>query len=144
MSRSYISKKIKSLVRTRANHCCEYCQYLENYSPQSFSMEHIIPLHDGGENTLSNLALSCQGCNNHKHIKTSVLDEVSQKIVPLFHPRNDTWKEHFRWNENFSEIEAITDIGRVSIKTLKLNRSNLINFRIALFLTGEHPPLHTL
>lgn len=72
MSRGYISKKKKELIRKRANFCCEYCQSLEDFSPQTFSMEHIIPIVLGGNDTLSNLALSYQTCNNHKYNKIKV------------------------------------------------------------------------
>lgn len=90
MSRGYISKKKKELIRKRANFCCEYCQSLEDFSPQTFSMEHIIPIVLGGNDTLSNLALSCQTCNNHKYNKIKVFDDETQQILPLFNPRKDT------------------------------------------------------
>ena len=144
MSRGYISKKKKELIRKRANFCCEYCQSLEDFSPQTFSMEHIIPIILGGNDTLSNLALSCQTCNNHKYNKIKVFDDETQQILPLFNPRKDTWTEHFQWSIDFINIVPLTDIGRVTIRTLDLNRPNLLNFRYAVTLAGEHPPLHTL
>ena len=33
---------------------------------QSFSVEHIIPRGRDGDSSRGNLALSCQGCDNHK------------------------------------------------------------------------------
>lgn len=144
MSRDYISKKKKASVRKRANYCCEYCQSLEDFSPQTFSMEHVIPIILGGNSTLANLALSCQTCNNHKYNKIEVFDEVTQQTISLFNPRKDVWTEHFQWSDDFKYILSITDIGRVTSKTLDLNRPSLLNFRYAVALAGKHPPLHTL
>lgn len=55
------------LVAERARGACEYCGSLVLYSTQSFSIEHIVPLHKGGSSELENLAFSCQGCNGHKY-----------------------------------------------------------------------------
>ncbi|MDF5724675.1 MAG: HNH endonuclease signature motif containing protein [Rhizonema sp. PD37] len=49
----------------RAKGCCEYCYIQVKFATQSFSLEHILPRYKGGETSLENLALSCQGCNNH-------------------------------------------------------------------------------
>jgi hypothetical protein len=114
------------------------------YSAQSFSVEHIIPRHKGGENALNNLAFACQGCNNSKHIKTNVFDVVSQQMVPLFNPRQHQWSEHFVWRDDYTIVIGITPIGRVTVQVLKLNRSGVVNLRRALFILGEHPPIDTL
>jgi 5-methylcytosine-specific restriction endonuclease McrA len=39
-------------VIRRAHGCCEYCLSQELYSPDSFSVEHIVPLAKGGTMTL--------------------------------------------------------------------------------------------
>lgn len=41
------------------------------------------------------------------------------------------------------KIIGITPKGRATIETLKLNRENVINHRMVLFLYGVHPPKHT-
>lgn len=61
----------------------------EQFSSSPFSIEHIIPISKKGSNKLSNLALSCQGCNNFKYNKMAGLDLESNKEVKLFHPRQD-------------------------------------------------------
>jgi 5-methylcytosine-specific restriction endonuclease McrA len=73
MSRTYLEKKKKKFVREHANFCCEYCQSSEDFSTQTFVMEHIIPIYANGDNSTDNLALSCQGCNGFKYVKTNVL-----------------------------------------------------------------------
>lgn len=144
MSRIYISKATKRFIRTRACGCCEYCQSLEAFSTHSFSIEHLIPISLGGDNGLNNLALSCQGCNGHKYNKIAVFDRATKSEVPLFNPRKERWIKHFRWNGDFTLILPVTAIGRITIHTLKLNRPNLLNLRKAVFLMGEHPPIHTI
>ena len=140
MSKRYVPADLRRSVEERAKKCCEYCRALADFSPQSFSVEHILPIHSGGETILENLALSCQGCNNHKAAKTTVIDPATGECVPLFHPRLQKWYEHFAWNTDYTEIVGLTPIGRATVKELLLNRSGLVNLRRVLYSAGEHPP----
>ena len=139
---NYISRKDKDTVAERANFCCEYCFTQLNYSSDSFSIEHIIPLVKGGTNDLDNLAFSCQGCNNRKYIKTEARDELTGQFVSLYHPRLDKWHKHFKWSNDKLLILGITAKGRVTIKALDLNRFGVVNLRGLLMLIDEHPPHH--
>jgi hypothetical protein len=130
----------KRTVIERAKGCCEYCQSQARFSTQSFAAEHIIPRYAGGESTLENLALSCMGCNSHKHTKTHAIDPETGQDVSLFHPRRQNWSDHFAWSEDFTLVIGRTPIGRATIETLHLNRSELINLRRVLYAVGEHPP----
>jgi hypothetical protein len=136
-----LSLSERARVVERAKGCCEYCKSQEQYSPDPFSVEHIIPLSKGGTNTLDNLAFACQGCNNRKYTSIQALDPVSQSTVPLFHPRQYAWGEHFAWNDDSTLILGITPIGRAAIEKLQLNRLGLVNLRRILFEAGEHPPV---
>ncbi|MBV7331348.1 HNH endonuclease [Chloroflexi bacterium TSY] len=51
MLESRVSPHMKKVVKKRAKNCCEYCWSQEEYSPDSFSIEHITPLSKGGPNT---------------------------------------------------------------------------------------------
>ena len=132
---------LRAYVKRRAKSCCEYCKAPQSHSPDPFSLEHIIPRTKGGEDKLSNLAFSCQGCNNHKHIHTEAPDPLTGKKVPLFHPRKDKWEQHFKWSKAFSHIVGTTSTGRATVRRLELNRKGLLNLRKALFLSGQHPPV---
>lgn len=90
-----VTAQQKRAIAKRALDCCEYCRSQARFSMQSFSIEHIVPLQKGGPTTLENLALSCQGCNGHKSIKTEGRDPVSRDLVPLYNPRIHRWKDHF-------------------------------------------------
>jgi hypothetical protein len=126
-------------VFARAKGCCEYCQSQARFATQSFAAEHIIPRYVGGTTTLDNLALSCLGCNSHKHTKTDALDPISGLKTPLFHPRQEAWSEHFCWDDDFRQIVGRTPTGRATVEALQLNRPELINLRRVLYLAGEHP-----
>lgn len=131
---------IRRSVAERARGCCEYCQSQERFCPSSFSVEHIVPRSKGGSNHRQNLALSCQGCNGAKYVKTRGRDSVSGEIVPLFHPRRDRWDEHFEWDTTYVLILAKTPIGRVTVESLRLNRPFLQNLRLIARAAGHHPP----
>ncbi len=141
MSDSHIPNELRKQVIERAKSCCEYCYSQSRFAMQSFSIEHILPTSKGGLSVESNLALSCQGCNNHKYNKTEGRDPISGQLAALFHPRHHTWTDHFVWNEDYSLIIGITPIGRATVETLQLNRDGLINLRRVLYQMGEHPPL---
>ena len=87
-----------------------------------------------------NLALICQGCNNHKYDKVAEFDAELQQVSPLYHPRQQIWAEHFTWNSDFQEILGLTSTGRATIATLQMNRDRVVNLRRVLVLTGDHPP----
>jgi hypothetical protein len=144
MANKYISQKNKDFIRQLAYRCCEYCQSQEAYSTQNFSMEHIIPSHLGGSNEIDNLALCCQGCNNHKFTKVGLFDKVMNEFIPFFHPRQDIWTEHFNWSEDFMLIIPLTKKGEVTLEVLKMNRQQVVNWRMAILSIGKHPPSHTI
>jgi HNH endonuclease len=136
----YITAKMRQAVAERAKGYCEYCACPDCFSPQPFAIDHILPRVKGGKNILENLALICQGCNNHKYDKVEGLDPELQKTAPLYHPRRQVWAEHFAWSDDFQMIIGRTSTGRATIATLKLNRDRVVNLRRVLYVTGDHPP----
>ncbi|MGH9800799.1 MAG: hypothetical protein ACRD82_10580 [Blastocatellia bacterium] len=70
-------------------------------------------------------------------------DPVSQKMVPLFHPRQQIWMEHFAWNEDYTLVSGLTATGRATVERLKLNRKSVVNLRRALATLNLHPPFST-
>lgn len=143
MPESRVTAQQKKAVAERANGCCEYCKSQVRFAIQPFSIEHIIPRSLGGETVLDNLAFSCQGCNNHKYNKTEERDPVSGDTVPLYHPRQQRWGDHFAWNDDFTLIIGLTPTGRSTVKALQLNREGVVNLRRVLYAIGEHPPVES-
>ena len=140
MRKSRVTAKKRRLVVERAQGCCEYCLSQVRFSTQSFSIEHIIPQEKGGKTEVENLALSCQGCNNHKYTKTEGYDPVSRQSVPLYHPRQQQWGAHFAWNDDYTLIIGLTATGRATVETLHLNREGVVNLRRLLYTAKKHPP----
>ena len=140
MTNAPIGRAIRQAVWERASFCCEYCFSQGKYCPDPLSVEHLIPRSRGGSNDESNLALSCQGCNGYKHVAVSATDPVTEKDVPLYHPRLDVWSDHFAWSAGFTEIIGKTPTGRATVERRRLNRAPLVNLRIVLRSLGKHPP----
>ena len=137
---AYISVELQRQIRTRWLDCCAYCLTAESLTATTFEFEHIIPRSAGGETTLENLCLSCPSCNRYKTNRQQIVDRVTEQTIPLFHPQLQVWKEHFNWNDDASEIVGITDVGRATIDTLKMNRPQLVRVRKLWVKLGEHPP----
>ena len=136
----YVPAKLRNSVANRASFICEYCRSREDFSAESFAVEHIFPRTLGGKTVAENLAYSCLGCNSHKAVKTKAIDPISETSAALFNPRTQIWSEHFAWSVDFTEIIGLTPIGRATITALKLNRKGVKNLRWALFIVGKHPP----
>jgi len=84
-----IPQFIQRKVRNRANFLCEYCHADERWQFVPFTIDHVVPLAEGGADEPDNLALACFNCNRYKSNKLSV-DDIS-----LFNPRAMSWNEHF-------------------------------------------------
>jgi 5-methylcytosine-specific restriction endonuclease McrA len=144
MPEQKISKHYKMLVAARANYYCEYCKCLKSFVPGPFHIDHIVPSSKGGNSNLKNLAYACNGCNGHKYQKTHAADPLTGEMVELFHPRNNQWKKHFKWSNDFLLVEGLTSTGRATIEAMYLNRMELVNLRAVLSEIGKHPPKETL
>jgi hypothetical protein len=140
MPESRISAELRQQISVRAGGCCEYCRSQARYATQAFSVEHILPRVQGGATSLDNLALACQGCNNHKYDKVAAPDPVNGQHVPLYHPRRDRWDTHFAWSDDFTLMIGITPTGRATVESLQLNRDGVVNLRRLLYAIGQHPP----
>ena len=98
-----ISQFIQLKVRKRANYLCEYCHADERWQFVTFTIDHIIPTSQGGDDSLENLALACFNCNRLKSDKQFI------GKIPLFNPRQMIWNEHFIWSKDFLRILPKTD-----------------------------------
>ena len=130
----------KRLVELRASQRCEYCRTPARFVPKALSVEHVIPRSRHGSPADNNLALACQGCNNHKYVRVEAEDPVGGGTVPLFHPRRDRWPVHFVWSQDGTEMLGLTPVGRATVEVLRLNRPGLIELRRLLVMAKLHPP----
>lgn len=140
MSRNKITETLQQQIRQRANYLCEYCHASEQYQYVRFTVEHIIPISQGGTNNFDNLALACFHCNRRKSDNVAATDPESQTSVPLFNPRCDRWSVHFAWSADGLLVVGLTPTGRATVDSLALNRERVINIRAADKEIGRHPP----
>jgi hypothetical protein len=82
-------------------------------------VEHIIPRKHRGADEPSNLALACYHCNLHKGPNLAGIDPDTGLVVELFHPRVQTWEEHFTFDEGW--IIGRTPCGRATVDVLEMN-----------------------
>ena len=127
MSNSYISSSLRKTVYKRANNRCEYCLISQVATFASHQIDHIIAQKHEGLTKLDNLALSCTLCNQYKGSDLTSIDSKTGKIVPLFHPRQDKWLEHFHVTEG--KIIPKTAKGRVTAKLLQFNTKERVEER---------------
>jgi hypothetical protein len=140
-SRSKLSAELQQQIRARANYLCEYCHTSEQWQYVQFTIDHILPIAQGGTDNFDNLALACFHCNRRKTDKTTAIEPQTEQQVPLFNPRHDHWSDHFIWSADGLIIIGITAIGKATIAALALNRDRAINIRAADYQIGRHPPI---
>lgn len=125
---------VRRLVRERANRRCEYCGLAEAYIYIPHHIDHIRPKQHGGDDSLMNLALACQGCNLKKGINLAGIDPESGTMVALFNPREQIWSEHFVFRGAL--IIGITSVGQVTVQVLDMNSRERVKIREDLRATG--------
>jgi hypothetical protein len=126
-------------VAERAGHRCEYCRAPEVIFNLPFEVEHIQPSAHGGLNDETNLALACRACNLAKSDHRDAIDELTQEVVRLFHPREDRWDEHFRVDMETALIHGLTPIGRATADRLQMNRLVQLEARKQWMALGLFP-----
>jgi hypothetical protein len=130
----------KQFILQRSHYCCEYCISQTKYSSVTFSIEHTFPRSKGGTNDLENLAIACQSCNNAKYNHTEAIDPITGNYVLLYNPRQERWRSHFFWSEDYILIIGLTPTGRATVARLDLNREGVVNLRQALHSLDKHAP----
>jgi hypothetical protein len=115
----------RQLVVARAGGACEYCRLLEAACGVTFHIEHVVPRSQGGPTALSNLALSCPGCNLAKADRTLGRDRRGTERR-LFSPRDFEpsslgWHLHFQLDRDSGLILARTPVGEATVRTLEMN-----------------------
>jgi hypothetical protein len=113
-----INAALRRRVRKRAGNRCEYCRCHQDELPfVTFHVEHIIARQHGGSDSALNLCLACHWCNFHKG--TNIATRVDAQLVPLFHPRQHLWNEHFATEGD--TVIGLTAIGRGTVRLLDMN-----------------------
>ncbi|MBX2929939.1 MAG: HNH endonuclease [Saprospiraceae bacterium] len=74
---------MRQFLEERAGACCEYCKANVVFSPNPFTIDHIIPKSAGGSDDPENLAYACFGCNRSKHDHTKAFDPFHKVRLPF-------------------------------------------------------------
>ena len=122
----------------RAGNRCEYCGMSQVEQEAQFHPCHIVPVHEGGNDSQDNMALACVSCSFRKGDRRVAVDPLTGKTVPLFHPRLQAWGEHFEWKA--IRVAGRSATGRATMQLLKMNRVLAQSLREEEQLRGRHPP----
>ena len=127
----------RDLVRRRAGDRCEYCRLPQEASVLTFHIDHIVAkqhvvqVRDEPEF----LCLACNRCNAYKGTNLASIDPSSNEQVPLYHPRNNVWEDHFLMRGG--EVVGITAIGRATVRLLNMNAPQRLELRQQWINEGE-------
>jgi hypothetical protein len=126
---------IRTLTRQRAGGRCEYCHLPDEFASLArFHVEHIIARKHGGADDPGNRCWSCHRCNLCKSSNLSGIDGTTGRLAPLFHPRRQLWKRHFRWQGPV--LIGLTATGRATIAVLDINNPRRLELRQNLIAAG--------
>ena len=134
------ASSFRSLVTARAGGACEYCRLVEAATGVTFHVDHILPRSQGGPTTLSNLALSCPGCNLSKAERVIAADRQGQ-LQRLYNPRSFEppslgWHLHFILDTASGFILPRTAVAEATIEALGMNDESRVFARILQIRIG--------
>jgi HNH endonuclease len=132
-----IPEELRRFVAKRAEFRCEYCLVHEEDSLSPHQVDHIVGRKHGGGTDPPNLAYACLRCNLWKGSDVGTVDPGTGVAARLFHPRLDRWTEHFEIRG--AALEGTTEVGRATVKVLKLNHEHRLAERELLARAGRYP-----
>ena len=137
---SHLPADLRARLLEVDNRHCAYCHTTEANTGQPMTIDHILPQAQGGETTFENLCFAYRRCNEFKGSITSAQDPLTGDMVSVFHPRQQTWNEHFQWDESGVLLLGLTAVGRATIVALNMNNAIIVDARRRWVSVGWHPP----
>ena len=135
-----VPSALRSYIAQRDKRRCAYCLTTEENCGLRMHLDHIIPEGVGGLTIPDNLCLACFSCNVYKGVQQIVIDPQSGEAVPLFHPLQQQWQDHFAWDESQTQIIGLTKCGRATVAALHMNNPTVVRARRRWVSAGWHPP----
>lgn len=117
------------IVRRLYRYTCGYCGITETDVGSEMTVDHFMPRIMGGGDDLDNLVYACWKCNQLKHDFWPSPEDISYQRR-ILHPLLDDISIHLRSNEQNGLIEAMTETGRFHSATIRLNRPQLVKYRL--------------
>jgi hypothetical protein len=128
-----IPADVVAQVRRRARSACEYCGVTDRHAAGKLTVDHYRPQSKGGSDDLDNLIYCCFRCNTYKGDYWPELPDA----LPLWHPRRDPREVHLLELAD-GRLHPITPIGEVTLRQLRLNRPELVDYRVERrYLEGQ-------
>jgi hypothetical protein len=140
MSKAYIPQALRQRLIAAADGRCAYCCSPTAITGARLVIDHIKPQAVGGETVWDNLCVACHACNEFKGAQTDFLDSITNQHAPIFHPRKQTWSEHFGRSADGGQIVGLTAVGRATVIALKMNHPDIVEARLRWVKVGWHPP----
>ena len=134
---TYTPASLRARVVTRAQASCEYCLVHTDYAAFKHEIDHVIAIKHGGATEADNLAYAGVRGNRFKGTHVAALDPQTGEIVPLFNPRKQPWREHFRLDGPV--IVPLSASGRATERLLELNQIDRVLLRQELIAGGRYP-----
>jgi len=131
-----MNAETRRLVILRAHGRCEYCHRQQDDDYFTFHVEHIVAKQHGGTDRLANLCFSCPECNASKG--TNLAGMLRGRVIPLYNPRRQLWRVHFRWNGPI--LIGVTLAGMVTVQVLNINDKDRVQIRETQIAQGSFPP----
>lgn len=119
-----LGSTIRSVVRHRANFCCEYCSVSEVDVGGELTIDHYRPTSCDGSDDLENLLYCCARCNLYK----ANYWPTAAHAPALWNPRDAPAELHLIELID-GTLHAISAIGQFTIARLRLNRPALVQHR---------------
>ena len=139
---SDVTERLRRFTAERAYHVCEYCLVHEDDTFWGCQVDHIISRKHGGPSEQGNLAWACACCNQTKGSDLGTRIGEPLRLLRIFHPRTDRWRECFQLLG--VRIEPASEVGEATVKLLQLNDDSRVHERTRLAETGRYPTIEAL
>lgn len=137
---AYLPVALRQQLLDADDHRCAYCHTTQANSGYPMVVDHIIPRSRGGETEFNNICFACHRCNEFKGSTRYFEDPLGGERTPLFHPRQQVWTNHMRWDETGIRMVGETAVGRVTLIALNMNNEVILDARRNWVRVGWHPP----
>lgn len=136
----YLPVELRRQLEEADDGQCVYCQTRVDVTGQALTTDHILPTAAGGATSFANLCRACRSCNEAKGEQTDAVDPLTGETVPLYHPRQQLWIDHFAWDQTSTRLLGLTATGRATIVALDMNNAVILFARRRWVSAGWHPP----